>query len=154
MAQRRKKRVAVVQCSKEAGSCQWGCIGCGACVSACRLKAVSINEYQTAKIDREKCVGCGLCAKACPQNLIRVTTEEFTIYPGCMNQALGAQTRKDCDKGCIACGICVRNCPAGAIRIEENHAVIDEDRCIACGMCAVKCPKGVIHDRDGIFAAI
>ena len=71
-----------------------------------------------------------------------------------MNQALGAQTRKDCDKGCIACGICVRNCPAGAIRIEENHAVIDEDRCIACGMCAVKCPKGVIHDRDGIFAAI
>ena len=39
-----------------------------------------------------------------------------------------------CDAGCIACGICVRNCPMGAISIENNHAVIDEEKCIACGM--------------------
>ena len=39
----------------------------------------------------------------------------------------------------------------GAISIENNHAVIDEEKCIACGMCAVKCPRGVIRDYNGIF---
>ena len=45
----------------------------------------------------------------------------------------------------------MKNCPADAIRIENNHAVIDEEKCIACGMCAVKCPRGAVRDYNGIF---
>ena len=132
-------------------SCEWGCLGGGSCVEVCRLGAIHINDRGAAEVDPEKCAGCGLCAKACPRGLIRITTEEYNIYPACVSEDAGAQTRKNCDAGCIACGICVRNCPMGAISIENNHAVIDEEKCIACGMCAVKCPRGVIRDYNGIF---
>ena len=132
-------------------SCEWGCLGGGSCVEVCRLGAIHINDRGAAEVDPEKCAGCGLCAKACPRGLIRITTEEYNIYPACVSEDAGAQTRKNCDAGCIACGICVRNCPMGAISIENNHAVIDEEKCIACGMCAVKCRRGGIRDYNGIF---
>lgn len=175
MGQKRKKRVAVVQCaggcraeaevprkertgdcramaeSSPEGMCKWGCLGQGSCAAACRMGAIRINSAGAAEADREKCVGCGLCVKACPRNLIRLTAPEFHIYPACVNEDPGAQTRKYCSTGCIACGICVKNCPVNAVRIEDSHAVIDEEKCIACGMCAVKCPRGVIIDYDGIF---
>lgn len=179
MARVRKKKIAVVQClggcagqtvrdadyaagekpdcrqmletQTAAASCEWGCLGGGSCVEVCRMNAIRINEIGVAQTDPDKCVGCGLCAKACPRGLIRITTEEYNIYPACVSRDPGAQTRKSCAAGCIACGICVRNCPMEAIRIEDNHAVIDEEKCIACGMCAVKCPRGVIRDYNGIF---
>lgn len=175
MGQKRKKRVAVVQCaggcraeadaperekagdcrqlaeSSPEGMCRWGCLGLGSCAAACRMGAIYINRNQAAEVDREKCVGCGLCVKACPRGLIRITSPEFSIYPACVNEDPGAQTRKYCGAGCIACGICVKNCPVNAVRIENSHAVIDEEKCISCGMCAVKCPRGAIIDYDGIF---
>ena len=162
MAQRRRKKVAIVQCQAdncrkkseariEMQVCKWGCTGCESCVQACRLNAVRINARGTAEVIPEKCVGCGLCTKACPRRLIRVVNVEYNIYSACVNEDPGAQTRKLCDHGCIACKICVKNCPMGAIDIVNNHAVIDEEKCIACGMCAVKCPRGVILDNNGIF---
>ena len=84
-------------------------------------------------------------------HLIRLTQPEYNIYPACVNENAGAETRKECQTGCIACGICVKACPMQAIRIVDNHAVIDEEKCIACGMCAVRCPRGVIRDQNGIL---
>lgn len=157
MAQKRIKKTAVVQCMGgcvvKGEPCRWGCPGDGRCVEACRMDAIYINASGVAEVDPEKCVGCGLCAKACPRGLIRITGVEYNIYPACVSQDDGAQTRKTCSSGCIACGICVKNCPAQAVFIENNHAVIDEEKCIACGMCAVKCPRGVIRDLNGIFTA-
>lgn len=179
MAQKRNKKVAVVQClggchaeamipredftgdcrqvmedhPEGVLQCKWGCLGMGSCVAACKFQAIGINDCGVAEVDRSKCIGCGLCVKACPKGLIRLTTPEYNIYPACVNQEPGAQTRKSCTAGCIACGICVKNCPADAISIVDNHAVIDEEKCIACGMCAVKCPRGIILDADGIITA-
>lgn len=185
MAQKRKKKTAVVQCSggcrpdfglqsgketageklryrdcadaalklsEDPSLCRWGCLGLGSCAEACRLDAVFINSRGTAEIDRGKCVGCGLCVKACPRHLIRLTEPEYHIYPACVSEASGPETKEKCSAGCIACGICVKNCPVDAVRLEDNHAVIDEEKCISCGMCAVKCPRGVMRDYDGIFA--
>ncbi len=177
MAQKRKKKVAVVQClggsctqtelpRESYGAdcvqaaaehlegvlkCRWGCIGLGSCVSACRLGALHIGSRGTAEADWEKCVGCGMCVKTCPMHLIRLTEPEYNIYPACANENAGAETRKECRTGCIACGICVKACPMQAIGIVDNHAVIDEEKCIVCGMCAVKCPRGVIRDQNGIL---
>lgn len=179
MAQKRKKKLAVVCCSggdraekkipheaffgdceqllelhpEGVLQCEWGCLGKGSCVASCKLGAVFINGYGVAEINWDKCVGCGLCVKACPKELIRITTPEHTIYPVCASRDTGAVTRKVCGVGCIACGICVKNCPADAISIVDHHAVINENRCIACGMCAVKCPRGTIVDADGIFTS-
>ena len=169
MAQKRKKRVAVVQtelpresygadCAQAAEKhpegilkCRWGCIGLGSCVSVCRLGALHIGSRGAAEVDWEKCVGCGLCVKACPMHLIRLTEPEYNIHPACVNEDAGAETKGECQMGCIACGICERACPTQAISIIDNHAVIDEEKCIACGMCAVKCPRGVIRDQNGIL---
>lgn len=144
---------AALQLAEDLSLCSWGCLGLGSCAEACRQNAVFINGSGTAEIDRSRCVGCGLCVKACPRHLIRLTEPEYHIYPACVSEDSGPETKENCSVGCISCGICVKNCPVNAIRLEKNHAVIDEEKCISCGMCAVKCPRGVIRDYDGIFAA-
>lgn len=133
--------------------CKSGCIGVGSCISSCKLKAISINEYGVAEINMEKCVGCKLCIKACPQNLIGLINPDMNIIPKCSNEEKGAIARKECEVSCISCKICERNCPVDAIKIIDDHAVIDEDNCVTCGMCAMKCPRGTIADTNRIFTA-
>ena len=98
MAQKRNRKVAVVQClggchaeaviprGDLAGDCsqvlaehpdgilkcKWGCLGMGSCVAACKSDAIHINSFGVAEVDRGKCVGCGLCAKECPVGVIHV----------------------------------------------------------------------------------
>lgn len=54
------------------------CMGCGACVSCCPTKALSLKPdefgYYRSYIDKSKCVNCGLCMEKCaafrsPHNL-------------------------------------------------------------------------------------
>ena len=71
---KRIRKFAYVACNggEHNHNCQYGCIGCGACVEACRKNAVSINAQGVAEIDRDNCVGCRLCEKACPQQIIHM----------------------------------------------------------------------------------
>ena len=142
---------AYIRCRGGSISCSCGCLGCGLCVSACRLGAVSIGDGCIAEIDLDKCVGCGLCAKACPQKIIDIVKEGFNIQPACSNTDMGKAAREACPNSCIACRLCERNCPADAVHVIDNRAVIDPDKCICCGMCAIKCPRGVIRDMHGIM---
>ena len=154
---KRQKKTAVIHCrggmALKEGSmlCRQGCTGCGSCVSACRLEALTLGMAGVPVVSREKCVGCGLCAKACPKELIEIVPVENTIYMVCRNQDKGPAAKALCDHSCIGCGICEKNCPAGAIHVEGCCAVIDQKRCIACGMCAVKCPRGAVRDANGIL---
>lgn len=152
---KRPRPIAVVMCSGscDRAGCDEGCVGCSACVNACRKGAVALDERGVAHVDAAACIGCGLCAKACPQDVIRMVQPNFNITARCSNTQRGADARRACDASCIACGACERACPAGAIHVVDNHAVIDYSACIACGMCATKCPRGVIRDAFGIVAA-
>lgn len=47
------------------------CQKCGACVSACRSKALKIVDDELV-VDREKCVLCGYCSSYCPEFCIKV----------------------------------------------------------------------------------
>lgn len=140
-------------CRATAGDlgCKDGCIGCGACVSRCRLGAISLNEYGVAEVDEEKCIACKACVKVCPRKVIYIHECANWIVVKCSNKRKGAEAKKQCEVSCIGCGICEKTCTAGAIKVTDNHAVIEESLCLSCGMCAVKCPRHAIYDLRGIF---
>lgn len=41
------------------------CSGCGECVEACPINAISMSEDDEPQIDEKICVGCGVCALKC-----------------------------------------------------------------------------------------
>ena len=47
------------------------CTGCGLCVGACPLEAISLEDGK-ATIDEGKCTECGLCVEECPNEAICV----------------------------------------------------------------------------------
>ena len=36
------------------------------CIKSCKVKALSMDEYDRAKIDNDKCIACGACVYNCP----------------------------------------------------------------------------------------
>ncbi len=40
------------------------CVGCGACVDACPVQAITMDGV--CSIDKEACISCGACASICP----------------------------------------------------------------------------------------
>lgn len=133
--------------------CEQGCVGCGACVAACKFGAVSINDHGVAVVDRELCRGCSMCMRKCPRGVIEMVSPDRPIRVRCINASPGKESRAKCAVSCVACGACVRVCPADAIHLDGYHAAIDYELCFACGMCATKCPRDAISDAFGMFAS-
>ena len=53
------------------------CSGCGNCVAACPVHALTLVTERpdgfgrkTATVDRQGCVGCGACLPACPHHAL------------------------------------------------------------------------------------
>lgn len=46
------------------------CSGCGLCVDACPIEAISLVNDK-AKVDAEKCTDCGRCVEECPNEAIK-----------------------------------------------------------------------------------
>jgi 2-oxoacid:acceptor oxidoreductase delta subunit (pyruvate/2-ketoisovalerate family) len=51
------------------------CIKCGACITACPLDAVSIDNGKIT-FDENVCIGCGICSKHCNQKAIQMVRRE------------------------------------------------------------------------------
>ena len=126
------------------GSCEYGCLGLGSCVSVCPQGAISIRDG-IAVVNPRMCVGCGLCAKACPKGIIGMHDRTTKVAVRCSNKNKGALVKKVCSAGCIGCGICVKQCEQGAITLENNLSRVDPEKCIGCGKCVEKCPTKSIR---------
>ncbi len=63
------------------------CTGCGKCVSACPVEAISLvsandpgkPKRKKARLDEELCLGCGVCVPVCPENGITLKTRERRV---------------------------------------------------------------------------
>ena len=45
------------------------CTGCAACVEACPVEAIKIED-DIAVVDADTCIDCGVCVDACPTEAI------------------------------------------------------------------------------------
>ena len=126
------------------GSCNWGCIGYGDCVTVCEYDAIHVID-DLARVDPANCTACGKCIPACPKHLIRFEPKREDIYAvRCANPLSGALTRRNCDIGCIGCGKCEAACQFDAVHVNGSLALIDQDKCTQCGDCWEACPTGSI----------
>ena len=48
------------------------CINCGACISLCPVKAITIDYEWTVNVDDKECIGCKSCTYSCPTKAIKV----------------------------------------------------------------------------------
>lgn len=48
------------------------CSGCGTCVAACPVGAISFDENGKAVINKDLCIHCGTCQAICPNNAINL----------------------------------------------------------------------------------
>jgi Na+-translocating ferredoxin:NAD+ oxidoreductase RNF subunit RnfB len=132
--------------------CQYGCLGCGDCVTVCDFDAIHMNPVTgLPEVDDEKCVACGACAKACPKTLIEMrkkAPKDRKIYVSCRNMDKGAVARKSCSVACIGCSKCEKECKYDAITITNNLAFIDSDKCKLCRKCVSVCPTNAIAELN------
>lgn len=126
-------------------SCDFGCLGFGSCVKACKFDALEIVDG-VAKVNKDNCVACGACVNACPKGIITIVPKETKVLINCNSHSKGKEVMDACSVGCIGCGLCAKNCPKEAITMVNNLPVIDYSKCVNCGICANKCPKHCIEN--------
>jgi len=127
-------------------ACNFGCLGFGDCVSACKFDALHIIDG-LAMVDYEKCTGCGACAKSCPRNLIEMVpfSNENMMVVACSSKETGKVTRQMCKVGCIGCNLCAKQ--TDLFKVENNLARMDYEKYSPDEQTKVafnKCPTGVI----------
>lgn len=50
------------------------CVDCGACVSPCPVRAITLTPDWSIEFDEAKCIGCKICIHACPVKAIKLIT--------------------------------------------------------------------------------
>ena len=143
------------------------CIGCGACVAACKeanglppsdslldlqLSADTLNVVQThgSIFVRRFCMHCQdpTCASVCPVGALRKTAAGPVVY--------------DPDR-CMGCRYCMMACPFGIPRYEWKVALPKVKKCIMCAprqakgqqpACTEVCPveAGIFGERTDLLS--
>jgi RnfABCDGE-type electron transport complex B subunit len=132
--------------------CQYGCLGDGDCVVACKFDAMYMDETTGLPVViTDKCTSCGMCVTACPRNIIEMRPKhkrDLKIFVGCLNEEKGGIARKACSVACIGCSKSLDVCPKDAITMENNLAYIDPALCTLCRKCVDVCPTHSIIETN------
>lgn len=126
-------------------ACNYGCLGCGSCVKACKFDAIHMVDG-VALVDKEKCVACEACVKTCPKEIIEMVPYSQKAVVKCSSHDKGKEVRANCKVGCIGCTICARTYPEGFtmdnfLSIESKEDDLDLE---LLKQAAEKCPNKCI----------
>jgi len=130
--------------------CDYGCMGFGDCVTACKFDAIYIDsETELPVVDDEKCVGCEACVLACPKAVMKMIPKKSNVYIACNSQDKGKDVMDVCKVGCIACKMCTlpKITPSKAIKMDGNLPVIDFSVHDELQPAKYKCPKSCFVDK-------
>jgi len=93
--------------------------------------------------DLRRCIGCNACVVACKQEnslpdgvfFTKTLSEEYGVYPAA-NRVYIPTLCNHCEDA-----PCEKVCPSGATYTRDDGIVmVDDAKCIGCGTCAVACP--------------
>lgn len=109
------------------------CIGCCACMRACRVENNVPKDYYRTWIERYRVSEDGEVA-------VDVSTDEYPTFhelEGDVQKAFFVpKLCNHCEKS-----VCTQVCPVGAsIHTEDGVVLVDDKHCIGCGYCVQACP--------------
>jgi Fe-S-cluster-containing dehydrogenase component len=124
-------------------------------------------HYWGYAVDTTRCIGCLACMRACraendvPEGSVRTWIERYRVTPdgethvdACRDESAGfmevdgeGEVSKAffVPKICNHCekSVCSQVCPVGAsYHAKDGVVLVDEKRCIGCGYCVQACPYG------------
>jgi Fe-S-cluster-containing dehydrogenase component len=105
-------------------------------------------------MDTRRCVGCNACVLACkaendlPEEGFRdwIVTETRGKFP-VLTQQIRSERCHHCETA-----PCVSACPTGASHVSDGGTVlVDPDKCTGCKACIAACPYGAryVHPEEG-----
>src|SRR3989304_4990029 len=95
--------------------CDYGCLGLGTCVEACKFEAMYMGEDDLPRVIEERCTGCGKCAAVCPRKLISIVPESKMVHVRCHSPGRGGvASQHRVDLRCPS-GLGSTRCPYDAI---------------------------------------
>jgi Fe-S-cluster-containing dehydrogenase component len=123
------------------------CVGCHACVTACR--GWNTQAYGAPLSDQDP------YGDASGTFLNRI--HSFQVTPTHADGTLGLPQTVHFPKSCLHCddAPCVTVCPTGASykRAEDGIVLVNEADCMGCGLCAWACPYGAreVDEAAGVM---
>ena len=129
-----------------------GCMGCGACVSACPQAIIRPGAARRPTIDSRagECRFYAGCVEVCPKpvfdrSVIRAFQRRVVIGDACFTVS---------DTVCQTCG---DYCPEAAIRFPVRRGgpavpSLTLERCSGCDACIAVCPAGAISTQPPVAA--
>jgi len=102
-------------------------------------------------LDLGRCIGCQACVVACKvgndlgsgQQYIHITEQTRGTFPDLQGGFKNLRCFHCADAACVAV------CPTGALFKEGGLTRLDRSACSGCGYCVVACPYGIPEMHDG-----
>ena len=98
-------------------------------------------------IDLDRCIGCQACVAACRIGNELAPGETFIAVSDVVRVLAGSLWGSFAHQRCFHCGTapCVTVCPTGALSKWNGLTVIEPEKCSGCGYCTDACPFKVPH---------